>query len=143
MCLNALFLLFPYREFCLLVAFDAIRSFVLTGFPVDNAFVKQWTSPSNPIVEMLGLDYNVNIGLFQHAGKLFGIVYFPAIGIFVVNIGPLPSMPFDRIMSGLQPMDDDLCLFFSAITGKDSFLVADRKIALETRRRLTVDALFQ
>ncbi len=92
-------MLFPKPDFCLLPTFDPIRIFILTGLPVENSFVKQGTSPSNPIVELIGSDYDLCVGVFQHKERLYGTVYFPKIGIFVVDIGQKPELPFDSIMN--------------------------------------------
>ncbi len=140
-CLNTLFFLFPNPTFCLLQNFDPLRSFILTGLPAENAFVKQCTSPSNPIVEMIGLEYDLCVGLFEYRDRLFGTVYIPQIGIFVVDIGPKPELPFAHLVQGFPPMDNDLCIFYHTRSGQDLSTCVLRPIALEIRNRLVKDGL--
>jgi hypothetical protein len=110
-CFNTLFWLFPVRDFCLNGAFNPIRLCILTGLPVENKFVVQWSLPSNPIVEILGVEYGLCVGIFEHKKHIYGVVYFSTIGIFIVDIGDKPELPFESIVKGLQAMDGDLCLF--------------------------------
>lgn len=91
---------------------------------------------------MIGLDYVLCVGIFQHKQRIYGIVYFSTIGIFVVDVGPQPELPFESITKGLQPMEGDLCLFYSVNNGNEFFAVVQKSIALEIRKRMTEDEWF-
>jgi hypothetical protein len=103
-CLNFLFWLYPDRVICLHEEFNQIRDFVLTGRGDGNRIVHQWGEADHPFVQVASRlsHFDLSVGAFEFNGTLYGIVYFPKIGPFVIILGSAHNLPNRPIREGLQ-----------------------------------------
>lgn len=85
--LNFAFLLLNDREKCFLDNFDNIREFIRYGRHKDYDFIRQWTgyNPKMPFLE--GIEFDLLVSIFEWREKVIGALYFPGIGLFLVDVG--------------------------------------------------------
>jgi len=143
MSLNFLFWLYPERDVCLQKGLDEIRNFILTGEGDGEKIVLQWVSNNNPFLNTIGIDYDIAVGIFQQKDNLFGGVYIPKIGMFLVSMGNKITLPDQPMREGIQTFIDRVCLFLTATNGNPLFCIIDQRKCLKIRDQITNDPYFR
>jgi hypothetical protein len=131
MCLNFMFWLYPERDICLLSNFDILRNFILTGKGNGKSLVHQWTAADHPfMLFMKSNDYHdLYLGLFEFKGEIYGVVYFPKVGPFIVNIGLSANIPERPLRKSTKKYEGTFRQFVGIKNGEESFWSLDPNIA--------------
>ena len=128
MCLNFLFWLMDNREMCLRDNFDSLREYVRFG-KKPKEFVRVWNSSYNPF--LAHLEHNkadISVGVLTYKWRLFGTIYLPISGTYLIDIGDARGVVTHRDRNGIAGVDDEVICFMFARNAEDlwSFPVRQR-----------------
>ena len=134
--LNLLFWLYQDRCVCLMNNFDYIRNYILNGSNMDRSPVIQGKSKINPIVKYLGLEYDLVVGIFEYRNIIYGVVYIPVIGLFLINNGSSDSVPKQFMRKEIIQIKDEICVFISTKNGNSMFLVVEANMSMKIKNEI-------
>lgn len=143
MALNLFFWLYNSKEICLLSNFDNIRRFVLDGDVNLKNPVKQWTSKNNYIVNKIGIDYDLAAGIISYNENIYGVIYFPIIGMFLIDIGSKKNVPNKPIQKDIEIFENEISFFVTLKNDDPYFGRFESKICIEISQGIINDSLFE
>ena len=135
MSLNLLFWLYPDRTVCLKKDFDQIRNFILTGHGKGSRIVHQWSEADHPFVQLaVGLrDFDLVVGIFEFNDTIYGTVYFPKVGPFIILVGSSYNLPNRPIREGMKEYEGPFRQFIAAKNKQPLFMIYTPKVAKAIR----------
>ena len=137
MCLNFLFWLMDSREMCLLPNFDRLREYVRFGRK-DRDLVKVWNGQYNPFLGNIEHSSpDASMGVFTHKDHLFGSIYLPISGIYLLDVGDATEVLTHRDRNGIAGVDCEVVCFTFSKNGEDLWSFPVRAGCKDLSNRIT------
>jgi hypothetical protein len=78
-------------------------------------------------------EFDFIVGLFEYNNTIYGIVYFPKVGPFIIPVGPSRSLPHRPIREGVKDYEGPFKQFIATKNKQPLFMFYTPEIAKAIR----------